>query len=63
MRKFLVRYNGPGSSEYWPLDALEDIRMVAVADDVADKIENGTLDVNDANPLLCVQLTSREENE
>ncbi len=63
MRKFLVRYNGPGSSEYWPLDFLEDIRLVAFPDDVADKIENGTLDANDANPLLCVQLTSREENE
>ena len=54
MRKFLVRYNGPGSSEYWPLDSLEDIRMVAFADDVADKIENGDLDVNDANTLFCV---------
>ena len=63
MKKFLVRYNGPGSSEYWPLDALEDIRLVAFADDVADSIENGDLDVNDANTLFSVQLTSCEENE
>ena len=63
MRKFLVRYNGPGSSEYWPLDSLEDIRMVAVDDDVADSIENGDLDVNDANTLFCVQLSSCEENQ
>jgi len=63
MKKFLVRYNGPGSSEYWPLDALEDIQLVAFADDVADSIENGDLDVNDANTLFSVQLTSCEENE
>lgn len=63
MKKYVVRYNGPGFSTCWPLDSSEDIRMILVDDDTAEKIENGELDVDDANTVLSVQLTSMDENE
>lgn len=61
MRKYVVRYNGPGASAWWPLDSSEDIRMIAVSDDVADGIENGDLEVDDADVVYCVRLTSCED--
>lgn len=34
--------------------------MIAVSDDVADGIENGDLEVDDAEVVYCVRLTSCE---
>ena len=63
MKKYVVRYNGPSASTWWPLDSSEDIRMILVDDETAEKIDNGDLEVDDANPVLSVQLTSWDENE
>jgi len=35
--------------------------MIAVSDEVADGIENGDLEVDDADVVYCVRLTSCED--